>query len=185
MPRKRSKRTKTLPKQEQSIDLRPFLPGGSVERAYRQSITRSLQLLDFSTDDWLIEGRPVPNLVPPRARSVVHSAAVARLKASGLARRQAVIADDIARLRNMAKTIGVRSEGRPSGPSYEQSKSDFLMKVKAAIQQINRQGKRVTIAMVAEELGRDERTLQRNCRAWGYSSWRELRSDIIASDLPQ
>ncbi len=181
MPRKRSKKIKTLRKQKQALDLRPFLPGGSVEHDYRQLEAKGRERLDFTFGDWLVDRRSMLGFVPARAQKAVYSATVANLKAGGLARRQAANAHEAARLRTVAREIGILGKGRPSGPSNEQSRDEFIMKVATAMQRLESLGKRVTIVNVAEELGRDERTLRRHSKGWGLPDWKELRDAIRSS----
>ena len=149
-----------------------------MERAYRQRMAKSQERKDFFTGMWLIEGRPVPSFVPDHAKTAVASATVRNLKAGGLARRQAMTADEASLLRDAAKNLKLRPEGRPSGPSYEQSRHDFEMKIKDATQRLVREGRRITLANVAEYLSRHERTLRRDWERWGYTSWKQLRDRV-------
>jgi hypothetical protein len=175
----RGEKPTTKQTKSQHIDLRPLLPGGSVERDFRRLTALSLERGDFFTDAWLVAEQPIPSFVPVRARKAVFASAKMRLREKGLANRKIANAEDAEHLRKAAKFLQVKSDGRPAGPSLEWTRLEFLEKVKAAILEINKKGLRVTHEKVAEKLNRDGRTLRRHRSAFGFSSWKQLRDTAI------
>lgn len=169
------------------VDLRPFLPGGSVERDYRRLQTLSRERRDVQTDQWFFEKRPVPSIVPARVVKAVISATRDRTEFK-LDRQRAEIADKASHLREIERHFKILRHGRPSGPSLEGNRQDFVAKVTSAIRHLETDGIRVTCEKVAETLGRDERTFRRHREKFGFSSWRKLRddarADLISSRRP-
>ncbi len=181
MKKKGTRRKKQANKNAKAprIDLRSFLPGGLEERNYRRLTALSHERLDFLTADYLVEGRPIPSIVPVRARRAVFSSAVMRLREKGLANRKIANAEGAEHLRKAAKFLQVRRDGRPAGPSLEWTRLEFLEKVKAAIRRVATNGLRVTCDEVAFAMGRAERTLRRHWCQFGFSSWKHLRDAAI------
>ena len=130
---------------------------------------------DFLLGDYLIDGRPVPDFIPDRAKVAVERSMMMTLRNGGLARREQAAAEALRRLRAAKKRLNMLQRGRPSGPSLEENTEQFVRKVKDAILAITAQGRRVTLSTVAEQMGRVERTLRRHFNDFGFSSWAALK----------
>ncbi len=155
-----------------------MLPGGKVYEEYQVLMRKSLERLDFLSDDWVVEGRPAPSFVPPQHVAAVRAAREAALKTGGLHHRLQRTADAALVLRDAARRLKMTRPGRPAGPSLDDTRPAFERRLKQALLTLSEAGERATLAAVASQLGRHEKTLQRDLRKFGYSSWPALRRHL-------